>query len=45
MAYFIAANAATTAYPFLTIGAANLLRRFGSEALKALFLAWRRCSR
>ena len=39
MAYFMAANAATTAYPFLTIGAANLLRNFGSDEQKALYLA------
>ena len=39
MAWFQAANAATSAYSFLTIGAANLLRSFGSDALKARYLA------
>lgn len=36
---FFAANTPTAAYPFLTIGAGNLLRAFGSEALKRRFLA------
>lgn len=31
-AYFQAANVATTAYPFLTIGAANLIKAHGSAA-------------
>ena len=39
MAYFNAANIATTAYPFLTIGAANLINSFASEKQKELFLA------
>ncbi|MDR2188963.1 MAG: acyl-CoA dehydrogenase [Azonexus sp.] len=39
MAYFNAANAATAAYPFLTIGAANLLRAFGTPEQKAIWLA------
>src|SRR5690554_1709936 len=38
MAYFNAANIATTGYPFLSIGAANLINSFASEALKALVL-------
>jgi butyryl-CoA dehydrogenase len=37
--YFYAANAASSGYPFLTIGAANLLRSFGDERQKALYLA------
>lgn len=39
MAYFYSANIATAGYPFLTIGAANLLRAFGTGAQKALYLA------
>jgi butyryl-CoA dehydrogenase len=39
MAWFQAANAGSSAYSFLTIGAANLLRSFGSGALKARYLA------
>ncbi len=38
MAHFFTANAATTGYPFLSIGAANLLRTFGSEELKRRYL-------
>lgn len=38
MAYFSAANIATTAYPFLTLGAANLIRSFGSNEQKAIYL-------
>ncbi|MCG6656980.1 acyl-CoA dehydrogenase [Halomonas campisalis] len=38
MAYFNAANVATTGYPFLSIGAANLIKSFASDALKARFL-------
>ncbi len=38
MAYFNAANVATAGYPFLTIGAANLLRTFGSESLRERYL-------
>lgn len=38
MAYFNAANVSSTAYPFLTIGAANLVKSFASEALQAQFL-------
>ncbi|QBF24851.1 acyl-CoA dehydrogenase [Pseudomonas tructae] len=37
-AHFQAANAGTTAYPFLTMGAANLIENFGSEEQKRLFL-------
>jgi butyryl-CoA dehydrogenase len=37
--WFNAANVATTAYSWLTVGAANLLRTFGSPELKARFLA------
>jgi len=38
MAYFSAANVASTAYPFLTIGAANLIRSFGNKQQKATYL-------
>ncbi|MGB0495475.1 MAG: acyl-CoA dehydrogenase [Kangiellaceae bacterium] len=38
-AYFTSANAATTAYGFLTTGAANLIRVFGNEEQKNKFLA------
>ncbi|MBU2874676.1 acyl-CoA dehydrogenase [Marinobacter salexigens] len=38
MAYFNAANIATTGYPFLSIGAANLIKSFASESLRARFL-------
>ena len=38
MAYFNAANVSSTAYSFLTIGAANLLKSFGSDELKARYL-------
>lgn len=37
--YFSAANTATATYPWLTIGATNLLRSFGSAALKARYQA------
>ena len=37
-AHFQSANAATTSYPFLTMGAANLIESFGSDAQKARFL-------
>jgi alkylation response protein AidB-like acyl-CoA dehydrogenase len=37
--WFNAANVATTAYSWLTVGAANLLRTFGSAELQARFLA------
>ena len=36
--YFNAANIATTAYPFITIAAANLLSRFGSDEQKRRYL-------
>jgi len=36
--WFNAANVATTAYSWLTVGAANLLRNFGTAELKARFL-------
>ena len=39
MAHFFAANVSTTAYPFLTIAAANVLRTFGSAELKDRYLA------
>ncbi len=38
-ALFSAANISTTAYPFLTIGAGNLLAAFGSNWHKKIFLA------
>ncbi|WP_447748159.1 acyl-CoA dehydrogenase [Pseudomonas nicosulfuronedens] len=38
MAYFNAANVATTAYSFLTIGAANLVKSFASRELCERFL-------
>ncbi|MFK8331604.1 acyl-CoA dehydrogenase [Pseudomonas sp. BJa5] len=37
-AHFQAANAGTTAYPFLTMGAANLIESFGTDEQKRLFL-------
>ncbi|MDP0965421.1 acyl-CoA dehydrogenase family protein, partial [Klebsiella pneumoniae] len=33
--FFQTANIATAAYPFLTLGAGNLIRSFGSEAQQA----------
>lgn len=39
MSAFYAANVGTAAYAMLTIGAANLLRTFGSSELKARYLA------
>ena len=36
--YFNAANIATTAYPFITIAAANLLSRFGTDEQKRRYL-------
>ena len=36
--YFLAANPSTTAYPFLTMGAANVIRSFASQELKETFL-------
>ncbi|MFI2810485.1 acyl-CoA dehydrogenase [Microbulbifer sp. JSM ZJ756] len=38
LATISAANVASAAYPFLTIGAANLVHAFASDALKAQFL-------
>jgi len=38
LAFFQAANIATTAYPFLTIAAGNLIARFGSEAQRRTYL-------
>lgn len=38
LALFFGANTATTGYPFLTIGAANLLRAYGTPELKKLYL-------
>ena len=35
---FTCANTAIASYPFLTVGAANLLMAFGTEAQKAIFL-------
>ncbi|MDF2642006.1 MAG: acyl-CoA dehydrogenase, partial [Pseudomonas sp.] len=37
-AHFQAANVGTTAYPFLTMGAANLIENFGSDEQKQRFL-------
>ena len=37
-AHFQAANAATTSYPFLTMGAANLIESFGTAEQKQRFL-------
>lgn len=39
MSTFYAANVGTASYPMLTIGAANLLRTFGSQALREQYLA------
>ena len=39
MSAFYAANVGTASYPMLTIGAANLLRTFGSQELKDRYLA------
>lgn len=38
LAYFLAANAASTYYPALSWGVINLLRSFGSAAQKSLYL-------
>jgi len=38
MAYFNAANIASTGYSFLSIGVANLIRSFASESLRNTFL-------
>jgi alkylation response protein AidB-like acyl-CoA dehydrogenase len=38
MAHFNAANIATTGYPFLSIGAANLIKSFASSELQQRFL-------
>ena len=38
MAYFQGANVGTVAYPFLTMAGANLLRAFGTQEQKALYL-------
>jgi len=38
MAYFSAANIATTGYSFLSIGAANLINTFGDQAQKDKFI-------
>ncbi|TQV73135.1 acyl-CoA dehydrogenase [Aliikangiella marina] len=40
MAYFNAANVATSGYPFLTIGAANLINEFASDAQKETYLPY-----
>lgn len=37
-AYFNAANISTTAYPFITVAAANMLAAFGSDEQKARYL-------
>ncbi|PMQ12043.1 Acyl-CoA dehydrogenase, short-chain specific [Pseudomonas sp. AD21] len=37
-AHFQSANAATTSYPFLTMGAANLIESFGTDEQKQRFL-------
>ncbi|MGA7816807.1 acyl-CoA dehydrogenase [Caballeronia sp.] len=39
MAHFFTANAPTAGYPFLSIGAANLLRAFGTAELKSQYLS------
>lgn len=39
MSLFFCANVSTAGYPFLSIGAANLLRSFGSDELKRRYLA------
>jgi butyryl-CoA dehydrogenase len=36
--YFMAANPSSTAYPFLTIAAANVIRNFASKPLKDAFM-------
>ena len=36
--FFMAANPSTTAYPFLTTAAANVIKHFASETLQAQFL-------
>jgi alkylation response protein AidB-like acyl-CoA dehydrogenase len=36
--YFMAANPSSTAYPFLTIAAANVIRNFASQQLKDAFM-------
>ncbi len=36
--YFMAANPSTTAYPFLTIAAANVIRNFASKSIKEKFM-------
>jgi butyryl-CoA dehydrogenase len=38
MGYITAANPSTTVYPFLTLGAANLVRSFASDEHKATYL-------
>ena len=38
MGYVTAANPSTTVYPFLTLGAANLIRSFASDKHKATYL-------
>ncbi|HEY8570030.1 acyl-CoA dehydrogenase [Microbulbifer sp.] len=38
MAYINAANVGTAAYPFLTLGAANLVHSFASDELKEIYL-------
>ncbi len=38
MAHFFHSNIALSGYPFLTIGAANLIRSFGTEAQKSIYL-------
>ena len=38
MAYINAANVGSAAYPFLTLGAANLVRSFASETLRETYL-------
>ncbi len=40
LAYVNAANIGTAGYPFVAVGAANLLRTFGSPEQKARFLPW-----
>ncbi len=37
--YFLAANPSSTAYPFLTAAAANVIKHFASEDIKSAFLS------
>ena len=37
--YFLAANPSSTAYPFLTAAAANVIKHFASDDIKSAFLS------